>query len=69
MRVGDLIKELEKHPSDAWVTIPCSEDIWLNTIWENKAVVIEPSDECMNCEKEDRIKISRFECLGGTDEE
>ena len=69
MRVKDLIKELEQFPSDAWVTIPCSEDIWVNVIWEDKAVTIEPKDECMQCSKDDRIKISKFECLGEDNEE
>ena len=64
MKVKDLIAELEKLPSDAWVTIPCSEDIWVNVIWDDKAVTIEPKDECMDCEVDDRIKISYMECLG-----
>ena len=69
MKVKDLIKELEQFPKDAWVTIPCSEDIWVNVIWDDKAVVIEPKDECMGCDKESRIKLSQFECLGACDEE
>ena len=64
MKVKDLIAELEQFPSDAWVTIPCSDDIWVNVIWEDKAVTLEPKDECMQCSNDDRIKISKFECLG-----